>query len=86
MTDISLKTDWIYYKPAPGALLELVRCKCKRNKCEVNTCYCCAVGYESTSAYSCKQCDNVEVILSDEDEDEHDGDKDVRKNCSYFEH
>ena len=74
MTDGSLQIDWMHEKPAPDALLGLVRCKCKKNKCQANTCDCFALGYVCTSACSCKQCNNDEVNVSNDDEDNGDED------------
>ena len=46
------------YKPAPEAILEFVKCSCRKSECGTNPCGCVFVNLPCTDLYLCKSCKN----------------------------
>ncbi len=81
MGDLLLPTTSVM-KPAPDAVLQLVKCECKTGKCEQGTnCSCRANKMACTDLCECEVCDKEdlplqEVNLGDDDEVINDDDDD----------
>ena len=77
MEDNELAIDWMDLAPAPDSVLELAFCKCKRSKCKAENADdgCCAnLGLQCTDLCQCKNCDNLEPVIVDEDDAAPDSD------------
>jgi len=66
-------------KPAPEAIIELVRCGCQKNKCSNARCSCRRASLVCTEMCSCEganeSCENIDVRMNVYSDDE-DGDED----------
>ena len=62
-------------KPAPDAVLQLVKCGCAKERCSTNRCQCRKAGLQCTVLCSCSDndegepCDNAECNSDADDED-----------------
>ena len=61
-------------EPAPAAILELVKCACKKNNCTSSRCNCKSRGLICTDLCLCSECENEDHVLYTIGEDEDDTD------------
>ena len=69
-----LVIDWGYERAAPDEILEFMACKCKK-KCIVESCCCASNRLPCTDMCKCKNCDNKNIDLVEEEEESYDFDE-----------
>ena len=68
-----LEIEWMSGLPAPQAVLDLLACTCRKNKCKLPTCECMINQFKCTDMCKCKaECGNCEEVDEEDEEDEDD--------------
>ena len=66
----SLTIEWMTAPPAPACFVQLVRCACKKNKCDSNRCSCKRADMPCTDLCQCSGCVNTVIYDNSSDREE----------------